>query len=116
MKASQRYAGLAWVNYDTLYCHQAAARKWRDWSQTNTSLFNLCFTGQLRDIEQCQHCGTTAHTSGDCAQRDEGEERVSIQLLHSLETVTAALSSKAGHFSPQRGQDFGKKRTEQWCL
>ena len=75
------------------------------------SLFNLCFTGQLRDIEQCQHCGTTAHTSNDCPQRDEGEERVSIRLLHSLETVAAALSSKAGHFNPQRGQDFRKKRT-----
>ena len=30
IKASQRYAGLAWVNYGTLYRRQAAAKKWRD--------------------------------------------------------------------------------------
>ena len=115
IKASQRYAGLAWVNYDTLYRCQVAAKKCREWSQTNTSLFNLCFTGHLKDIEQCHHCGTTSHTSGDCPQRDEGEEKVSTRLLHSLETVATALSDKLGHFSSQRGEDFGRKKNIGIC-
>ena len=111
IKASQRYAGRAWVNYDNLYHHQAAAKKCREWSQPNTSLFNLCFMGHLKDIEQCHHCGTTSHASGDCLQGDEGEEKVSTRLLHSLETVAAALADKAGHSVPREGRILGEKRT-----
>ena len=115
IKASQRYAGLAWVNYDTLYRRQAAAKKCRVWSQTNTSLFNLCFTGQLKDIEQCHQCGTVSHTSSDCPQRNEGEENVPARLLHSLETVAAALTSRSGHFNSQKGEEFGRRKNTGIC-
>ena len=115
IKASQRYAGLAWVNYDTLYRCQTAAKECRVWSQMNTSLFNLCFTGQLKDIERCHQCGTVGHNSSDCPQRNEGEENIPARLLHSLETLAAALTSRSGHFNSQKGEEFGRRKNTGIC-
>ena len=75
----------------------------------------LCFTGHLKDIEQCHHCGTVSHTSSDCPQRNEDEESVPAQLLHSLDTVGAALSSRSDHFSSQKGEEFGRRKNTGIC-
>ena len=115
IKASQRYTGLAWANYDTLYRRQAAAKKCREWSRTNGSLFNLCFTGQVKNTEQCSQCGATSHATGKCPWSDEGDEDISSRLLHTLETVAGALSSQSGHFSSQRGEEMGRKKSNGIC-
>ena len=49
IKASQRFIGLAWANYALYHC-QAATKKCIEWPQTNGSLFNLCFTGNVRTV------------------------------------------------------------------
>ena len=67
------------------------------------SLFNQCFAGYLKDIKQYYHCKTVSHTSDDCPQKNEGEENVPVLLLHSLETLAAALFSGSGHFCSQKG-------------
>ena len=57
IKASRDYEGLAWVNYDTLYRRRAAATNFRTWSQINSSLFALCFTGKAQTSQRCDLCG-----------------------------------------------------------
>ena len=62
IKASADNQGLAWVKYDTFYHRRAAATNCRKWSQINSSLFSLCFTGKTQGLQHCELCGDTAHT------------------------------------------------------
>ena len=66
IKASRDYEGLAWVNYDTLYCRRAAATNCCSWLQINPLLFSLCFTRKGQSSQHCDLCGDTSHRADEC--------------------------------------------------
>ena len=45
IRCNQDYEGLAWVRYDMSFRRQAAASGNRNWSEVNSTLYSVCFTG-----------------------------------------------------------------------
>ena len=68
VRASQDFAGLAWVRYDTSFRCQAAQTGHRRWSQLNPT---LGFTGNAQKVARCELCLGFTHTAVECALRGE---------------------------------------------
>ena len=66
VRASQDYAGLAWVRYDSAFRRQAALTGLTQWSAINPTLYTLCFAGSARTSSQCElNCGR-GHPATTC--------------------------------------------------
>ena len=61
IKASQEYEGAAWAAYNIAYRQQAAATGHRQWSEVNTSLYAVCFTGRGKRALRCEVCLSKGH-------------------------------------------------------
>ena len=109
IKASKNYEGLAWVNYDTLYCRWAAATNCRKWSQINLSLFSLCFTGKAQGLQHCDLCGDTAHMSSDCVLSAEREPDL-VYRLKALENRVQMIKE-----DPHKGPGQVMRRNREVC-
>ena len=66
LHCSQDYDGLAWMCYDMAFCRQAASSGNRRWSEVNTTLYAICFTGKPREHKRCELCLASTHKTGDC--------------------------------------------------
>ena len=64
IKASQDFAGSAWVTYDDMFRRQAANDKENICSNINTSLFSLCFTSNARTSSRCEFFFTSDQVNG----------------------------------------------------
>ncbi len=62
VRASQDYAGLAWVRYDAACRWQAALTGNTRWSVINTTMYTMCFTGIAVSTKRCELCLATSHT------------------------------------------------------
>ena len=60
------HAELSWAQYDAAYCRQAANTGDRRWSQINSPLYVICFTGRAQGAQRCELCASVFHPSKDC--------------------------------------------------
>ena len=112
IKVSRDYEGLAWANYDMLYCHRAAATNCRSWSQINLSLFSLCFTGKGQGSQQCDLCGDTSHRAEDCTIVMERDPDLASRL-RTLES--RLLTMNWGPVTFQKRINPARRRSEEVC-
>ena len=89
IRCSQDYEGLAWVRYDMSFRRQAAASGNRNWSEVNSTLYSVCFTGKSRRNLQCELCLAKSHTTNNCPLQGECTDR---QLGVSFQRGTATSS------------------------
>ena len=68
VRVNQEYAGMAWLNYDTLFRKHAALRRDTKWSVINTTIYTRCFTGAPRNPARCGVCGAATHETQDCGE------------------------------------------------
>ena len=65
LEASNEYKNDCWLAYDRCFHQQAASDPHCNWSNINSTLWNLVFTGQAR-ANRCLHCLSLFHSSTDC--------------------------------------------------
>ena len=111
IRASEDYAGLAWVRYDAAYRRQAAANYNRKWSRINPSLFSLCFTGKAQIANRCDLCLAASHATKDCALVAEGDPDLPSRLK-AVESAVAAFSQTGGLSSVDRRLQGPPRRTQ----
>ena len=56
----------AWVVYDRIYHHRAAAQRSLSWLMVDSALYQQTFTGRAIRIQRCTNCFSEHHTSADC--------------------------------------------------
>ena len=54
---------------------QAAASGNRNWSEVNSTLYSVCFTGKSRRNSQCELCLAKSHTTINCPLQGECTDR-----------------------------------------
>ena len=69
------YEGLAWVRYDMSFRRQAPASGNRNWSEVNSTLYSVCFTGKPQRNLQCELCLAKSHTTNNCPLQGECTDR-----------------------------------------
>ena len=62
---SQDYEGLAWVRYDMAFQRQAATSGNKRWSEVNSTLYAICFTGKSQDHLRCELCLAKSYRTGE---------------------------------------------------
>ena len=75
IQCSQDYEGLSWIHYDMSFCHQAAASGNRNWSEVNSTLYSICFTGKSRRNSQCELCLAKSYATSNCPLQRGNMER-----------------------------------------
>ena len=93
MKAGSKYAGLAWVLYDSAYRRQAASTENRKWSSVNPSLYSVCFTGKALSGPRCSLCASAEHVVRDCPFSTKSDIE---RTLEAVMTVCAPRASGVG--------------------
>ena len=73
VRCSQDYEGLAWVRYDMAFRRQAAASGNKRWSEVNSTLYAICFTGKSQDHLRCELCMAKSHRTGECLLQGHDE-------------------------------------------
>ena len=80
VQASQDYAGLAWVRYDSAFRHQAALTGLTQWLAINPTLYTLCFAGSAWTATRCELCFAATHTTKECRQQGDPDPGVRDRL------------------------------------
>ena len=93
MRASQDYAGLAWVRYDAAFRRQAALTGNTRWSVINTTIYTMCFTGIAVSTKRCELCLATSHTERECAQRGDPDPGMGDRLK-AIESAVLAITKR----------------------
>ena len=65
LEASNKYQSDCWLGYYRNFRQQAASLPNFTWSNMNSTIWNLAFTGQGR-ANGCRHCFSLFHLSKDC--------------------------------------------------
>ena len=65
LEASNEYQGNCWLAYDRRFRQQASSQPNCKWSNIDSTIWNLAFTGQAR-ANRCRHCFSLFHLSKDC--------------------------------------------------
>ena len=91
VRASQDYAGLAWVRYDSAFRRQAALTGLTRWSAINPTIYTLCFAGSARTATRCELCFASTHTAKECAQQGDPDPGVKDRLK-AIEKVVLSLA------------------------
>ena len=92
------YEGLAWVRYDMSFRRQAPASGNRNWSEVNSTLYSVCFTGKSQRNLQCELCLVKSHTTNNCPLQGECTDR---QLGMPFQKVTATGSGDGDNYPHQ---------------
>ena len=95
VRASQDYAGLAWVRYDSAFRRQAALTGLTRWSAINPTLYTLCFAGSARTSSRCELCFATTHHTKECAQQGDPDPGVR-ERLRAIEKAVLSMSPVSG--------------------
>ena len=97
-KMSQEFAGMAWVEYDTIFQRQAALFGNRRWSCINASLYSLCFTGKVASGKHCELRFSGAHITRKCSLV---ADYVGVAYgWHMVKSVVASLVSSSQETQP----------------
>ena len=99
VRASQDYAGLAWVRYDAAFRRQAALTGLTRWSAINPTIYTLCFAGSARTATRCDLCFATTHATKECAQQGDPDPGVR-ERLRAIEKVVLSLAPEGRKPSP----------------
>ena len=75
-EAHVRYAGDGWIGYDRRFRQIAATKPHVTWSQIDTTLWNLAFSGKARSV-RCKFCFSIMHTSAECEWAPDQESTTS---------------------------------------
>ena len=104
IRASQDYAGLAWVRYDFAFQRQAAIMGLTRWSAINPTLYTLCFAGSARTSSRCELCFATSHHTKECAQQGDPDPGVR-ERLWAIEKAVISMTPGSGTLAapPLRG-------------
>ena len=86
LEASNEYRNDCWLGYDRHFWQQAASWSICKWSDMDSTLWNMAFTGQAR-TGRCGYCFSLFHTSKDCELASDGGVNVEPQYLRSRRTV-----------------------------
>ena len=65
LEASNEYQNNRWLAYDRRFRLLAASQPSCKWSNTDSTLWSLAFTGQAK-VNRCKHCFSLFHQSIDC--------------------------------------------------
>jgi len=65
LEVSNEYQNNRWLAYDRRFHQLAASQPSWKWSNTDSTLWNLAFTGQAK-ASRCKHCFSLFHQSSDC--------------------------------------------------
>lgn len=68
IKCHKQFEGLSWYKYDRAYRRQAATLKSLQWSKTDSTLFNMAFTGKAKKMLYCEFCFSNNHASNQCPE------------------------------------------------
>ena len=60
------FEGNGWLAYDRAFRCQMTAIKSLDWSELNSTLYNLCFVGKAKRDIVCSTCLKHNHRTSDC--------------------------------------------------
>ena len=74
IQASWQFKGTPWQDYDTRFRMQVAAAKRRHLEVVDTSLWAIMFA-KAEPREECRHCHSLDHESGDCIQEPTAESK-----------------------------------------
>ena len=91
VRASQDYAGLAWMRYDSAFRRQAALTGLVKWSAINPTIYTLCFAGITKTATRCDLCFTTTHSTQECAQQGDPDLGVR-ERLRAIEKAVLSMS------------------------
>ena len=93
LEASSEYKNDCWMAYDRCFRQEATSQPQRSWSNIDTTLWLLAFSGQAR-ANRCKFYFSLSHTSKDCelasVTRDNPPLPPSQYLYHQASTFTAA--------------------------
>jgi len=112
IRASQEFEGTAWAVYDDAYRRQAAAAGHWQWSEVNSSLYSMCFTGKARRTGRCERCLSVAHKSEECLLPGDEDPDVA-RRLKAIETAVVTLT-QSGSAGAQRGLSMEVCRKYNW--
>jgi len=65
LEVSNEYQNNRWFAYDRRFRQLAASQPSWKWSNTDSTLWSLAFTGQAK-ASSCKHCFSLFHQSSDC--------------------------------------------------
>ena len=74
IQASRQFKGTPWQDYDTRFRMQVAAAKCSHLAVVDTSLWAITFAN-AEPREECRHCRSLDHESGDCTQEPTAESK-----------------------------------------
>ena len=86
LEASNEYRNDCWLGYDRRFRQQAASHFNCKWSDIDSTLWNMAFTGQAR-TGQCGYCFSLFHASKDCELTSDRDINVEPQYLRSSHTM-----------------------------
>ena len=70
LEASNEYHNDCWLGYDRRFRQQAASQPHCKWSNMDSTLWNMAFTGQAR-TDRCSYCFSLFHHSRECELASE---------------------------------------------
>ena len=65
IEANMEYGGEAWLGYDCRFRQIAASDQKRVWSQSDSTLWDLAFSGKAK-ANKCCYCFSLTHSSSQC--------------------------------------------------
>ena len=87
LEASNEYRNDYWSGYDRRFQQQAASQPHCKWSDMDSTLWNMAFTGQAR-TGRCGYCFSLFHPSKDCELATDRGGAVEPGNLRSSRTVS----------------------------
>ena len=118
IQASRQFKGTPWQDYDTRFRMQAAAAKHPHLAMVDTSLWAITFA-KAEPREECRHCRSLDHESGDCTQdptaESKGKEPAAKRRrrLDSEESKLLCSNYQTGHC--RRGGQCRFQHLCEWC-
>ena len=122
LEASNEYQNNRWLAYDRRFRQLATSQPSSKWSNTDSTLWSLAFTGQAK-VNRCKHCFSLFHQSIDCefassstsSSRDQCLQRFTLAWpvkarLQSVESVLDHLQLGWEAASCQNRRSYASQR------
>ena len=125
LRVSQDFGGMAWVNYDSAFCRQAAATANYQWLRINPSLYSICFAGSVRTSTRCDLCLGLTHRTKECPMVEDPDPEMGSRLK-AIGSVVLAMSQPRA-WTPQNTdapprapwgeicRNFNNRCNFKWC-